>query len=149
MASACHSSVHRSAQRSLLPIIREADVPFDMHGEFSHQGDACTPQKSWPSAGCGAVVGTVGHVVHDLDMKDAKYGLPEAAAVGRMVEGLQALHPDDSTLLERGMAMFDALARSFESDHEIARQSEVKLSVGATKSGRGARTHKSNQRRRP
>jgi hypothetical protein len=32
------------------------------------------------------------------------------------VEGLQALHGDDATLLEQGIAMFDALARSFESD---------------------------------
>jgi hypothetical protein len=37
-----------------------------------------------------------------------------------MVEGLRALHADDSTLLERGISMFDALARSFESE-EAAR----------------------------
>ena len=34
--------------------------------------------------------------------------------VGRMVEGLRAGHADDAALLEQGMAMFDALARSFE-----------------------------------
>jgi hypothetical protein len=58
----------------------------------------------------------VGDIVHDLDMKDAKYGSPEAAAVGRIVEGLRALHADDATLLEQGIGVFDALAHSFESD---------------------------------
>jgi hypothetical protein len=31
-----------------------------------------------------------------------------------MVEGLRQLHADDHVLLEHGMAMFEALARSFD-----------------------------------
>jgi hypothetical protein len=94
------------------------EVPFDMYiGEFSHQGDSCTFEVL---AGRfrlkNPAIVKVGQIVHDLDMKDTKYDPPEAAAVGRMVEGLRALHGDDATLLEQGIAMFDALARSFESD---------------------------------
>ena len=33
--------------------------------------------------------------------------------MGRMIDGLQELHADDDTLLQHGMAMFEALARSF------------------------------------
>jgi len=31
-----------------------------------------------------------------------------------MIEGLRALHADDATLLEQGVAMVEAFARSFE-----------------------------------
>jgi hypothetical protein len=100
-----------------------ADVPFDMYtGEFSHHGELCTfevlaerflLQQS--------VIAKIGQIVHDLDMKQTKYDPPEAAAVGRMVEGLRALHADDTTLLEQGISMFDALAHSFQSEDTAVR----------------------------
>jgi hypothetical protein len=116
-----------------------ADVPFDMYtGEFSHRGELCTFEvlaerfllKS-------AAILTVSQIVHDLDMKDTKYGLPEAAAVGRMVEGLRALHADDATLLEQGIGMFDALAHSFQSEDGAARAPKARPALGARKSRRG------------
>jgi hypothetical protein len=61
------------------------------------------------------VVSQIGQIVHDLDLKETRHAAPEGPAVGRMVEGLRQLHPDDPTLLEQGIAMFEALARSFES----------------------------------
>jgi hypothetical protein len=101
--------------------VGDADVPFDMYtGEFSHHGDSCTFEVLADRFGVKSPsIVKLGQIVHDLDMKDEKYGPPEAAAVGRMVEGLQSLHADDATLLERGMALFDALARSFESDEAL------------------------------
>jgi hypothetical protein len=59
-------------------------------------------------------VSRLASIVHDLDLKDAKFGVPEAAAVGAMVDGFQALYSDDHVLLEQGMTMFEALYRSFE-----------------------------------
>jgi hypothetical protein len=96
----------------------ETDVPFDMYsGEFSHHGDACTFEVLVERFGIRhRGISKVGDIVHDLDMKDSKYGPPEAVALGRIVEGLRALHADDATLLEQGIGVFDALARSFESD---------------------------------
>jgi hypothetical protein len=96
----------------------DGEVPFDMYtGDFSHHGERCTFEVLAGRFGLNSsAIVKVGRIVHDLDMKDAKYGPPEAAAVGRMVEGLRALHADDQVLLERGIDMFDALARSFESE---------------------------------
>jgi hypothetical protein len=95
-----------------------ADVPFDMYtGDFSHQGDLCTFEvlaKRFQLTSPAVV--RVGRIVHDLDMKDDKYGSPEVHAIGRLVEGLRASHADDAALLQQGMTMFDALARSFESE---------------------------------
>ena len=95
-----------------------SDVPFDMYtGEFSHHGELCTFEVLAERFRVkNAAVTKVGQIVHDLDMKDSKYNLPEAAAVERMVDGLRALHSDDATLLEHGINMFDALAHSFGSE---------------------------------
>jgi hypothetical protein len=50
-------------------------------------------------------------------MKETRYAPPEVPAIGRLIDGLQQLNPDDHVLLEQGMAMFEALARSFQSDN--------------------------------
>jgi len=50
-------------------------------------------------------------------MRDNRYGAAEAAAVGRMADGLRQLHAEDAALLEQGIAMFEALARSFGTRH--------------------------------
>lgn len=115
----------------------DGDVAFDMYsGDFSHQGDSCTFEVLADRFQLkSAAITKVAQIVHDLDMKDMKYGLPEAAAVGRMVEGLRALHADDQILLERGMAIFDALARSFESDEAAAAAPKSKRAT-ARKSAR-------------
>ena len=94
-----------------------ADVPFDMYtGEFSHQGTLCTFEvlaKRFKII--DPAVARLAQIVHDLDMKESVYGAPESPAVGRMVEGLRHVHAEDPPLLEQGIAMFEALARSFES----------------------------------
>jgi hypothetical protein len=90
-------------------------VPFDMFGvEFSHRGGLCTFETL-----CHVfrlddpAVGRVAGVVHDLDLKDGRFGAPEAAAIGGVIEGLQAGHADDHQLLEAGITLFDALYRGF------------------------------------
>jgi hypothetical protein len=93
----------------------DADVPFDMYtGEFSHHGTSCTFETLAHrfSISDPAVV-LIGHIVHDLDLKERRYAPPEAPAVERMIEGFQELYPDDQTLLQHGITMFEALARSF------------------------------------
>ncbi len=95
----------------------DADVPFDMYvGDFSHHGSLCTFetlaerfQLTEPA------ITRIGQIVHDLDMKEARYALPEAPTIGRMVEGLQRLHADDQELLRHGLGMFEALASSYSS----------------------------------
>jgi hypothetical protein len=91
------------------------DVPFDMYtGEFSHHGTSCTFETLTQRFGItDPSVARIGQIVHDLDMKERRYAPLEAPAVERMVEGLQTLYPDDETLLQQGMVMFEALARSF------------------------------------
>jgi hypothetical protein len=92
-----------------------ADVPFDMYaGEFSHEGTSCTFETLTRRFKItDGAVARIGQIVHDLDMKDGRYAPAEAPAVARMIDGLAELHEDDQTLLQHGMGMFEALARSF------------------------------------
>jgi hypothetical protein len=53
-------------------------------------------------------------IVHDLDLKDGKFGAPECSTVAAMIEGLQLAYQHDDALLEQGMTLFDSLYRSFE-----------------------------------
>jgi len=95
-----------------------AEVPFDMYaGDFSHHGKLCTFEVlAQRFAIADPAVNHLARIVHDLDMKENRYSAPEAPAVGRMVDGLRQLHADDGTLLEQGIAMFEALARSITND---------------------------------
>jgi hypothetical protein len=91
-------------------------VPFDMFGvEFTHQGEWCTLETlAHTFAITDSAVERLAAIVHDLDLKDGKFGAPEAGTVGALVEGLQALFPDDHLLLDNGMTMFEALYLAFE-----------------------------------
>jgi hypothetical protein len=61
-------------------------------------------------------VTSVSHVVHDLDLKETRYAMPEGAAINRIVDGLRTAYDDDHQLLQRGMEVIDALYRSFASE---------------------------------
>jgi hypothetical protein len=129
-----------------------ADVPFDMYtGEFCHHGELCTFEVLVARFLLKhSAIAKVGQIVHDLDMKETKYDPPEAAAVGRMVEGLRALHADDATLLEQGISMFDALAHSFQAEEGALQLPKATQAPDASKPTRGrvarARTQRKGRR---
>ena len=91
-------------------------VPFDMFGvEFSHRGDDCTFETLCSAFEVReAAVRRIADIVHDLDLKDGRFGAPEAAAIAAVIEGLQIVHADDDALLAQGMTLFEALYRSFQ-----------------------------------
>jgi hypothetical protein len=93
-------------------------VPFDMYGvEFGHQGNHCTFETlAQRFAVTQPAVRRLGQIVHDVDLKDAHYGAPEAPVVQQMVEGLRLSCSSDQELLEQGMAFFEALYRSFSAE---------------------------------
>ncbi len=83
--------------------------------DFSHQGDECTFETLCAVFGISEPgISRIAAIVHDLDLKDERFGAPEAATVGAMIEGLQLAYADDGELLAQGMTLFDSLYRSFE-----------------------------------
>ena len=58
-------------------------------------------------------LGELAEIVHDLDLKDSKFGRADAAGVQRLVDGLSASHPDSGTRTVAALPLFDALFASF------------------------------------
>jgi hypothetical protein len=110
--------IDATARFGFLTDVKAAPVdalPFDMFGAgFGHEGDRCTFETLVARFDIDdAAVTRLAAIVHDLDLKDGKFGAPEAATLGATIDGLQLSCPDDQQLLEHGRVMFEALYRSF------------------------------------
>ncbi len=94
---------------------RADEIAYDMPGgRFSHEADRCTFETLTRRLGIDdAAVRTIGEIVHDVDLKDAKYGRPEAEGVRQLVLGLVHSYPEDAVRLDRGLTLFDELYASF------------------------------------
>src|SRR5262249_44810491 len=88
---------------------------FDMfEAEFTHDGDACTFEVILRRLGLDdPALRPIAEIVHDIDLKDGKFGRPEAVGLGALVAGLALAHRDDEERLARGGPMFDALYEHF------------------------------------
>lgn len=96
--------------------IRPGEIGFDMPGgEFTHEGDRCTLETLVRrSAVSDRALKPITEIVHDIDLKDGKFGRPETAGVAQILAGLFVANPDnDEGRLERGFALFDELYASF------------------------------------
>jgi hypothetical protein len=94
---------------------KRGEVRFDMPGaELTHEGDRCTLETVLGRAALkDEALAHIAEVVHDLDLKDDKFGRPEAAGLQQMLAGLYARHPDDHERLEAGFQVFDNLYAAF------------------------------------
>jgi hypothetical protein len=90
---------------------KEGELRFDMvGGDFTHEEDRCTFETligrvGLPDKGVRAIA----EIVHDLDLKDGKYGRAEADGVRMMLEGLMARISEDEERIERALVLFDDL----------------------------------------
>jgi hypothetical protein len=82
--------------------------------EYSHEGDHCTFETlldrfALDEPGLRAVA----EVVHDIDLKEAKYDRRETAGFAACLAGLCRGHRDDDERLRRGSVLFDGLLAHF------------------------------------
>lgn len=89
-------------------------VAFDVHGgEFTHHGELCTFEVLIKAFGIkDKAIGKLAEIIHDLDLKDDKYGKPETAGVEDILAGVRKTAKNDADGLERGMAVFEMLYQS-------------------------------------
>jgi hypothetical protein len=85
------------------------ELRFDMYeGEYTHEGDRCTFEVLLARADLDdPALAAIGEIVHDIDLKDAKFGRPEATGIAHLVEGIAAANREDERRLARGAAVFD------------------------------------------
>jgi hypothetical protein len=94
---------------------RPGELRFDMvGGDFSHEGDRCTFETLLLRTDVAKrALMEIAEIVHDIDLKDGKFGRPEARGLEQLLIGLLLANPEDEGRLERGFVLFDELYQSF------------------------------------
>ncbi len=93
----------------------EREVTFDMfEAEFTHEGDACSFEVLVARFGIReAGLGPIGEIVHDVDVKDAKFGRAEAPGMAALIAGIALTESDDEQRIAVGSRIFEALLALF------------------------------------
>jgi len=89
----------------------KGELRFDMFdAEFGHDGDRCTFETLCTRFGLvEAGLSAIAEVVHDIDLKDEKFGRPETPGVAAQIIGIASLHREDDARLQHGSRLFEQL----------------------------------------
>src|SRR5207248_10302618 len=91
------------------------ELRFDMFdGEFTHQGELCSFEVLLARFELtDAALRAIAEIVHDIDLKDEKYGRPDNAGFEHLINGIAMAHPEDEVRLQRASFMLDDLYAYF------------------------------------
>jgi hypothetical protein len=93
------------------------ELRFDMFdAEFTHEGDHCTFEVLLALAGLESdrALQAISEIVHDIDLKDAKFGREEAAGIKTLITGICMANAGDEERIARGTAVLEDLYRYFQ-----------------------------------
>jgi hypothetical protein len=88
------------------------ELRFDMfQAEYTHDGDRCTFETLLARFGHGddPALRAIGEIVHDIDLKDEKFGRPEAPGIAAVLSGISRARATDAERVRHGVAIFDGL----------------------------------------
>lgn len=96
---------------------KKGELRFDMfEGEITHEGDRCSFEVLLERAGIeDPALQAIAEIVHDIDLKDAKFGREEATGIASLIAGIAAANSDDEGRLAQGAPVFDNLYQYFKS----------------------------------
>ena len=91
------------------------ELRFDMFdGEFTHQGELCSFEVLLARFEItDAAVRPIAEIIHDIDLKDEKYGRSDNAGFEHLINGIAMAHPKDDVRLQRASAVLDDLYEYF------------------------------------
>jgi hypothetical protein len=87
------------------------ELRFDMFdAEFTHDGDLCSFEVMIRRLGLDQkLYATLAEIVHDIDLKDEKFGRPETAGIKTLFSAIVTAHPTDQERIEIGGKILDDL----------------------------------------
>ena len=93
----------------------KGELRFDMfEADFTHEGEKCTFEVLVQRFGLkDSALRQIGEIVHDIDLKDAKYARPDAAGIDRLIGGIAMRHKGDEARIEEGGGVFESLYEYF------------------------------------
>jgi len=94
---------------------KPGEVRFDMfEAEFTHRGDLCTFEVLVHDFRLDdPALRHISEIVHDIDLKDAKFARAEAPGLERLLAGIALRRREDLARIDDGALVFDALYESF------------------------------------
>ena len=89
----------------------DGELRFDMfEAEFTHEGDKCTFEVLLDCCALkDPALRAIAEIIHDIDLKDNKFGRTEVAGIRTLVEGISIATEDDSERIARGTEVFNSL----------------------------------------
>ncbi|HEY2510064.1 MAG TPA: chromate resistance protein ChrB domain-containing protein [Polyangiaceae bacterium] len=90
---------------------KDDEITFDMfEGTFTHVGDRCTFEVLAENFGLkDPGLRAISEIVHDIDIKDGKFGRPEAPGFATLVAAIALTRRDDDARIAFGGEILDAL----------------------------------------
>jgi len=94
---------------------KQDELRFDMfEAEFTHEGDKCTFEVLLDRCGLkDAALRAIAEIIHDIDLKDGKFGRTEVAGIRTLIEGIGAATNEDTQRIARGSEVFNDLYEYF------------------------------------
>lgn len=91
------------------------EIRFDMpEAEFTHEGNRCTFEVLIARfAGLDQALAQLAGLIHDIDLHDDAFGLPETDGIRALLDGIVATTSDDATRITSAGAIFDSLLAYF------------------------------------
>lgn len=91
------------------------EICFDMPvGEFTHEGELCTFEVMIRQfSPDDQALSQVARIIHDIDLKDDAYNLPETDGIHTLFDGIVAATPDDLERIRQTGVILDNLLASF------------------------------------
>jgi hypothetical protein len=91
------------------------ELRFDMfQAELTHEGERCTFEVLLEKFDLeDRALHAIAEIVHDIDLKDPKYGRPEAPGVDHLVSGIAMTEKEDEGRLARAATVFGSLYEYF------------------------------------
>jgi hypothetical protein len=101
----------------------ESELRFDMfEAEYSHEGDQCTFEtlcRRFKLTAPG--LAELAEIIHDIDLKDEKFGRLETAGVSACLNGICRAASDDDERLTRGTVLLEGLLSHYSQRKESRR----------------------------
>jgi len=93
----------------------EGELRFDMfQAEFTHEGDKCTFEVLLDRvAAKDPALRAIAEIIHDIDLKDNKFGRQESVGVRTLIDGIALTTADDVERIARGTEVFNSLYEAF------------------------------------
>jgi len=90
-------------------------VSFDMfEGDYTHEGDRCTFETLVQRFGLehDEALRAIAEMVHDVDVKDGKFGREETPGFARLIDGIVKRNARDEARIQRGAELLNDLYES-------------------------------------